>query len=187
MRGPDTWSSSDRLLKSAKDSFKYDAWIGVDPRYLSSVASAFGEQLSPAMAGLANLRALSLGLYLRDNLRLEASFDMTSADLAECLAAALQQANARQKKPGQRWVTAEGAKVSYVEIVEPGELKDFPRFEVTGAIGRQVTGLLGSLANPGASVRSTGPAEGCTGRDRDSGTGRDQAGSAEVRPAPTPG
>ena len=94
-----------------------------------------------------------------------ASFDTTSADLAERLAAALQQANAREKKPGQRWVMAEGAKVSYIEIVEPGELKDFPRFEVTGAIGRQVTGLLRSLPNPGAAARSTEPAraEGCTG------------------------
>ncbi len=78
MRGPATWSSSDRLLKSATDSMKYDAWIGVEPRYLSSLASAFGQQLSPAMAGLASLRSLSLGLYLRDHIRLEASFDTAS-------------------------------------------------------------------------------------------------------------
>jgi len=158
MRGPATWSSSDRLLKSATDSMKYDAWIGVEPRYLSSLASAFGQQLSPAMAGLASLRSLSLGLYLRDHIRLEASFDTASADLAERLVAALQQANAREKKPGQRWVTAEGTKVSYIEIVEERELKDFPKFEVTGAIGQQVTGLLRSLTNPAVAARSAEPA-----------------------------
>ena len=49
---------------------KYDVWVGVDPRHLASLASALGAPPNQGLAVLSNFRAISVGLYLRDQIRI---------------------------------------------------------------------------------------------------------------------
>ena len=135
MRGPVGRTSWNSLQQAAtREALKYDVWIGVDPRHLASMASSFGGSPVPAPV-LAAIRGISLGVYLRDQLRMEASLDAPSPDVAERMLAAYQQAEAKRPAPKGRqvWVTVEGAKLRYVEIVELSRLKDLTVLDASTA------------------------------------------------------
>jgi len=168
MRGPVGRTSWNPLQQAAtREAMKYDAWVGVDPRHLASMASIFGGSPIPAPV-LAAIRGISLGVYLRDQLRMEASLDAPSPDVAERMLAAYQQAEAKRPAPKGRqvWVTAEGAKLRYVEIVEFSRLKDLTILDDSTAqmLGPQIAPLIQALSGLGsaqgsASVPSPKPAQ----------------------------
>src|SRR6185503_19056253 len=88
------------------ESMKYDVWVGIDPRFLPAVGSMMGIAPNPTMSLLTNLRGVSLGIYLRDQIRVEAEVEAPSAEMAQRMLAAHQQ---QQKDPkSQEWVTVEG-------------------------------------------------------------------------------
>src|SRR5258708_2420333 len=80
------------------ESLKYDIWVGVDPRYVSSMASTLGGGSNPALGMLANLLGLSLGIYLRDTIRFEVGVEAPSAEIAERMLVAYQQTEARKSR-----------------------------------------------------------------------------------------
>ena len=154
IRGPAGRTSWNSLQQAAtREALKYDVWIGVDPRHLASMASSFGGSPVPAPV-LAVIRGISLGVYLRDQLRMEASLDAPSPDVAERMLAAYQQAEAKRPAPKGRqvWVTVEGAKLRYVEIVELSRLKDLTVLDASTAqmLGPQIAPLIQALTGLGS-------------------------------------
>src|SRR5258708_3986405 len=109
--------------------------MGVEPRHLASMASSFGGSSPIPAPVLAARRGISLGVYLRDHLRMEASLDAPSPDVAERMLAAYQQAEAKRPAPQGRqgWVTVEGAELRYVEIVELSRMKDLTVLDASTA------------------------------------------------------
>jgi len=157
MRSPFTRSTTNSLQQTAtREALKYDAWIGIDPRHLASVASVFGAASTPGLSGLGNLLGLSAGLYLRDQIRLEASLDTPSAELAERMLAAFE----KSRQPDQVWVSTEGAKVRFIQIVEAKSLKSLPGFDPQ-LMGSKIAPLIQSLAasNVGAQSANAGPSK----------------------------
>jgi hypothetical protein len=154
-----TWNA---LQKTAtREALKYDAWIGFDPSHLASMASAVGGGSRPELAMLANLRGLSVGLYLRDQIRLEAALEAPSPETADRMLAAYQQMEAKRQGArdpmgGQVWATVDGAKLRFILIVEPSRLKDLPILDPATAqmIGPQITPLIQALAGLGSAPRS---------------------------------
>jgi hypothetical protein len=145
---------------ATEEGLKYDAWIGIDPRHLAALASAFGGGSSAQSLGmLSNLRGISVGLYLRDQLRMEAVLDTPSPDIAERMLVAYRQAEAKQragKDPGQVWVNTEGSKVRFVEIVDAKDIKNAEILdpEMTRMFKPYLSSLTQSLAQ-----LSTAPAQ----------------------------
>jgi len=155
MRGPVGRTSWNSLQQAAtREALKYDVWIGVDPRHLASMASSFGGSSPIPAPLLAVIRGISLGVYLRDQLRMEASLDAPSPDVAERMLAAYQQAEAKRPAPKGRqvWVTVEGAKLRYVEIVELSRLKDLTVLDASTAqmLGPQIAPLIQALTGLGS-------------------------------------
>jgi hypothetical protein len=161
MRSPTVRATYNSLQQAATlEALKYDAWIGLDPRRLASIASAFGGGSNPALAMVANLRSLSVGLYLRDQIRMEAVVDTLSPDTAERMLAAYQAKQQSVRAPiGQEWVTAEGSKLRFIEIVEASRLKSLPGFDAaTAQMAPQIAPLIRALAGMGAAPQSDGAA-----------------------------
>jgi hypothetical protein len=138
------------------ESMKYDIWIGVDPRYMSSMASTLGGSSNPALGMLANLRGLSLGIYLRDKIRFEVGVEAPSAEMAERMLAAYQQMEARKSRKdpveGQVWSSVEGAKLQFIAIVEANQLKT--GLGLDAADTRMITALTGPLIQSLAGLAS---------------------------------
>jgi hypothetical protein len=165
LRGPVARQTSNLLQQTAtREALKYDLWIGIDPRRLVSMAAAFGARPNPAMNGLANLRGISLGIYLRDEIRVEALMDAPSPEIADRMLAAYQEQQ-QQGKAGRVWTTVEGARLRYVEIAQLSQLTESPLFDPDTAriiqphIDRLIQSL-SSLAQPPAPApkpASTGP------------------------------
>ncbi len=117
LRGSIPRTTINTLQQTAtKEALKYDAWVGIDPSHMVTVMSALGAPLTPQTRSLGNLRGLSAGLYLRDQIRMEAALDAPSPELAERMLAAFEKNSKSQGE--QVWVSAEGAKLRYIEIVE---------------------------------------------------------------------
>jgi hypothetical protein len=163
LRGPagrETWNP---LKQTATlEAMKYDAWVGVDPRHLAALAAAFGGGANPSLAMLGNLRGFSMGIYLRDQIRIEAALEAPSADVAARLLAAYQQSAAKQpvKDKEQVWVTTEGAKLRYIQIVELSQLKSVPGLDgaVSQVLGSQITPVIHALAGMGSRSSATATA-----------------------------
>jgi hypothetical protein len=142
------------------ESQKYDIWIGADPRNLGSMTSMFGGSSQMAQA-MSILRGISLGIYLRDQMRVEIGIEAPSPDAAQKMLAAYQQEEAKKKKGekdafgGQTWVSAQGSKLQFIGIADLTELKTDPEFQAVMAklIGPQVGPALQALAARGASQR----------------------------------
>jgi hypothetical protein len=92
---------------------------------------------------------LSAGLYLRDQIRLEAAMDTPSADLAARMVTAYE----AKRQTGQVWVSAEGAKVRYIEIVDASRMKSLPGLDVQ-TLGTKIAPLIQALAASGAGAQS---------------------------------
>jgi hypothetical protein len=151
MRSPYARTTGNSLQQVAtREALKYDAWIGFDPARLTSVASALGAAATPGMRSLGNLRGLSAGLYLRDQIRIEASLDAPSPDLAERMLAVYEKAGANRQGE-QVWVTAEGAKLRYIEIMEANHLKSMHGLDM---IAPQIGPLIRALATSGSAQQS---------------------------------
>ena len=112
-----TWNSLQQT--ATLESMKYDVWLGIDPRYLLTIGSMLDIAPSPAMSMLTNLRGVSLGIYLRDQIRIEGRLEAPSPEIAERMIAAYRQ---RKESNDHVWVAAEGATVRYIAIVEAREL-----------------------------------------------------------------
>ena len=163
MRSTLTSSTSNVLQRTAtREALKYDAWSGVEPRYIAALASAHGGGTNQLSGLVANIRGASFGLYLRDQLRLEIALETPSPDIADRMLTAYQQKQQASNKAlgGQTWVTAEGAQLRFIAIVEGREIKEIPGFDASLAqmIGPQVASLVQSLANRN-SVPGTAAAE----------------------------
>lgn len=157
--GRTTWNPLQQA--ATREALKYDAWIGIDPRHLASMASAFGGGSNPAPGMLANLRGFSLGVYLRDQIRAEAALDAPSAEMAERMLAAYQQIQAKQpagKDPlgGHVWVATEGAKLRFIKIIEASRLNQVPGLDAATAqmIGPHIAPLIQALAGLGSSAQA---------------------------------
>jgi hypothetical protein len=142
------------------ESQKYDIWIGADPRNLGSMASMFGASSQAAQA-MSILRGVSMGIYVRDQIRVEIGIEAPSPDAAQKMLAAYQQEEARKKNgekdafAGQTWVSAQGSKLQFIGIADLTELKTDPEFQamLSKLIGPQVGPALQALAARGASPR----------------------------------
>jgi hypothetical protein len=138
------------------ESQKYDVWVGVDPRHLASMGSLLGGGSNQATAMLANLRGFSVGIYLRDQIRIEAGLEAPSPDIAQRMLAAYQQMQARQKSGQEQvWTTVEGAKLQFIAIVDPAQFKGGPGFDSAAAqmMAPQIGPLLHALAGLGSTPR----------------------------------
>jgi hypothetical protein len=145
---------------AAREAQKYDLWVGVDPRHLASLASAFGGVPNQGFAVLSNFRAISVGLYLRDQIRLEAALDAGSPDIANRLLANFQQTKQQDPFGTQVWSSAEGATVRFIAIVDANRLRNVPGLDSARAqmTGWQMAPLIRTLAGLDAARQST-PAE----------------------------
>jgi len=89
---------------------------------------------------------------------MEASLDAPSPDVAERMLAAYQQAEAKRPAPKGRqvWVTVEGAKLRYIEIVELSRLKDLTVLDASTAqmLGPQIAPLIQALTGLGSAQGS---------------------------------
>ena len=155
-------STSNALQQAAtREALKYDAWFGVDPRLLASLAHGRGAAANQLFSSLANLRGLSLGLYLRDQIRLEVALETPSPDIADRMLAAYHQKpqGGNSIMGGQTWLTAEGAQLRLIEIVEARGLKEIPGLDdgLAQMIGPQMAQLIQTLANsaPGTAAAAT--------------------------------
>jgi len=141
MRRTMSRTTTNALQQTAtREAMKYDAWIGFDPSSLGSL----GVGSNATFAALANMRGLSVGLYLRDQIRVEALIDAPSVEIANRMVAAY-----RQPRGGsQTWVTAEGTQVRYIEITEASRLKDTTVFDAATArmIGSKIAPIIQALA-----------------------------------------
>ena len=178
MQGKSPRTTLNPLQQTAtREALKYDAWIGLDPRQLGAMASGLGGS-NPALAMLANLRGLSVGLYLRDELRLEAVLETPSPDMAARMLASYREMEAKRKvkdpMEGQIWAVAEGANLRFTEIVDASHLKSATAMDpaVTQMI-RTANRVADSRADgiEAAIGQRRGP-EDDSGRDRDPGFGR---------------
>jgi hypothetical protein len=117
---------------------KYDIWIGFDPGSVGSLGAG------PSFAGLSSMRGLSVGLYLRDQVRVEALIDAPSPEIANRMLAAY-----KQKGGSQTWVTAEGSQVRYIEIAEGSRLKEAMALDAATSqlIGAKIAPLIQALAS----------------------------------------
>jgi hypothetical protein len=153
-------TTSNTLQQTATlEALKYDAWIGLDPRLLSSLAARLGGGSSQAMAMLTSQRSLSLGLYLRDQIRIEAQLEASSPELAERMLAAYRQAEAKEKEPAgtQVWAAVEGAKLKFTAIMAPNQLKlDADFDDAAKMIGPQLAPLIQALAGLASAPRLAG-------------------------------
>jgi hypothetical protein len=151
MQSPAARETANRLLQEAtREALKYDVWIGIDPRHLTSLAASFGVRSNPTLSSLGALRGISLGIYLRDQLRVEASVDTPSPEIAERLLESYEQAQANQGK-GQAdltWAGVEGKNVRFIEIAGAAQLKEFDGLDEDTArmIRPYFTQLIQSLA-----------------------------------------
>jgi hypothetical protein len=132
---------------ATREALKYDAWVGVDPRQMGSLASAMGGKSSQALAMLANLRGISVGVYLREQLRMEAVLETPSPDMAARMLAMYQQQAKPGKDEGQIWAVTEGANLRFTEIVDASHLKGATELDpaVAQMIGPQIASLMQSL------------------------------------------
>jgi len=167
MRSTVTRSTSNALQAAAtREALKYDAWFGVDPRLLASLARGRGAGANELLSSVANLRGLSFGLYLRDQIRLEVAMETPSPDIADRMVTAYQQKRLGSNNilGGQTWLAAEGAQLRFVEIVEVRGLKDIPGLDADLAqmIGPQMGPLIQSLANMNSvsAAQTTKPSQG---------------------------
>jgi hypothetical protein len=97
---------------------------------------------------LGNLRGLSIGLYLRDQLRLEAVLETPSPDMAARMLAGYQQAEAQRKDPEAKiWAVAEGANLRFTEIVDASHLKEATAIDpaVSQMLAPQIASLMKAL------------------------------------------
>jgi hypothetical protein len=157
MRSPTVRATYNSLQQAATlEAMKYDAWIGLDPRRLASMASAFGGGSNPALTMAANLRGISVGLYLRDQIRMEAAVDAPSPDAAERMLAAYQARQQSVNAPlGQEWVTTEGSQLRFIEIVVARRLKSLPGFDAaTAQMAPQIAPLIRTLAGMSSAPQS---------------------------------
>jgi hypothetical protein len=161
MRSPVLRSTHNSLQQAATlEALKYDLWVGVDPRQLASLAASFGGASNPGLNMLASLRSISVGLYLSDQIRMEAALEAQSPEMAGRMLAAYQEKEAKQqsgKEPmGQEWITAEGATVRFIEIVEASRLKGLPGFDAATAqkMTTQIAPLIQALAGIGSARQS---------------------------------
>jgi hypothetical protein len=147
---------------AVREAQKYDIWVGVDPRHLASLASALGAVPNQGFAVLSNFRAISVCLYLRDQIRMEAALDAGSPDIANRLLANFQQKDTRQQDPlgTQVWSSVEGSTVRFIAIVDANRLRTVPGFDAARAqmTGWQMAPLIRALAGLDAAREST-PAE----------------------------
>ncbi len=161
-------SSFNPLQQTAtREALKYDAWFGLDPRQLVSMASTLGASkmggdANQALAMLGNLRGLSIGLYVRDQLRMEAVLETASPDMAARMLAAYQESEAKRKQgkaplEGQIWAVTEGANLRFIEIVDPSHLKSATAMDpmVAQMIGPQIASLMQTLT--GSKPQSNAP------------------------------
>jgi hypothetical protein len=155
-------STGNSLQQTATlEGMKYDIWIGVDPRHLGNLGSALGGSSNQAQAlgMLANLRGLSLGVYLRDKIRLEVGVDAPSPEIVERMLAAYRQMEARRsgKDPieGQVWASVEGAKLRLIAIMEANQLKSGLGLDAatTQIIASQMGPLIQALAGLASAPR----------------------------------
>ncbi len=156
---------------ATREALKYDAWIGLDPRQLTSMASSLGASKmgggpNPALAMLGNLRAISVGLYVRDQLRMEAVLETSSPDMAARMLAAYQESEAKAKagrdqSEGQIWAVVEGSNLRFTEIVDASHLKSATTMDpaVAQMIGPQIASLIQTLAGskPAQSASAAAP------------------------------
>jgi len=145
-------STSNALQQAAtREALKYDAWFGVDPRLLASLASARGAAANQLFSSVANLRGCFFGLYLRDQIRLEVVLETPSPDIADRMLTAYHQKpqGGNSIMGGQTWLTAEGAQLRLIEIVEARGLKEIPGLDAGLAqmIGPQMAQLIQTLAS----------------------------------------
>jgi hypothetical protein len=159
MRGPASRPTHNSLQQLATlESLKYDAWIGIDPRYVAPMASIFGGGSNPALNRLASLRGISAGIYLRDQIRMEAALEAQSPEVAGRMLAAYQGG----KEPmGQEWVTVEGSTLRFIEIVDAGRLTGLPGLDAAAMqkFAPQIATLIQELAALGSAPRSDSTAD----------------------------
>jgi hypothetical protein len=127
LRNADARASSTLQATATEEAMKYDLWVGLDPRQLASMASVFGTPSTNALNAFAQLRGISLGFYLRDQIRIEALVEAPSPEIAERMLAAYE--NAPQQETGQIWTSVEGTRLRYIEIVDPAKLSNSPMFD----------------------------------------------------------
>jgi len=156
---------------ATREALKYDAWIGVDPRQLASMASALGSSSNPALGMTASLRGVSLGLYLRDQIRLEALLETPSSGMAEQLLAAYRQAESRRKQgndpfDGQMWAAVEGASLRFTAIADLSHLKNAIGIDpaVAQMMGPQIAALLQVFGGPQPQAASAPPPKATPGK-----------------------
>jgi hypothetical protein len=152
LRSTLTRSTSNALQQAAtREGLQYDAWFGVDPRLLTSLVRGRGGEVNQLVSSLANLRGVSFGIYLRDQIRLEVAMDTPSPEIADRMITAYNQKQLGSNNilGGQTWLTAEGARLRFIEIVDGRALKDIPGLDagVAQMIGPQMGPLIQSLAN----------------------------------------
>ncbi len=139
---------------ATREALKYDAWIGLDPKQMASFAPSFGREANPVLGIMGSLRGISIGLYLRDQLRIEAVFETQSPDMAARLLAAYQDQAKAASRQGFRawgsatWMVVEGASLRFTEIVDAGHLKEVAALNpaVAKMIGPQISSLVQGLA-----------------------------------------
>jgi hypothetical protein len=156
--------TSNLLQQTAtREALKYDLWIGVDPKHLPSIAAAYGARSNPTINALSNLRGISLGVYLRDQVRVEALMEAPSAEIAGRMLAAYQE---QPRENTQVWKTVEGTQLRYIEISELKQLTESPLFDADTAriiqpqIDRLIRSLAGLTAQPASVVAPKPPSSG---------------------------
>jgi hypothetical protein len=150
-----TWNTLQQT--ATLESMKYDVWVGIDPRHLPEIGSMMGVALTPGVSALANLRGLSLGIYLRDQIRVEVELEAPSPEMAQRMLAAYQQQQKDAKD--QVWVSAEGAKVRYIAIGDAKELTTGGDLDAATmkAIAPQIGSAIQALAKLGGAPRADAP------------------------------
>jgi hypothetical protein len=157
MRSPTVRATYNSLQKAATlEALKFDTWVGLDPRRMAPMVSALGGGSNPGLAMVANMRSISVGVYLRDQVRMEATLDTPSPDAADRMLATYQaKPQSGIGRVGQEWVTTEGSKIQFIAIVEARRFKSLPGFDTaTAQMGSQIAPLIRALAGIGQASQS---------------------------------
>ncbi|MEO7653688.1 MAG: hypothetical protein ABIZ80_24785, partial [Bryobacteraceae bacterium] len=145
--------TSGRLLRvGTLEGMKYDIWMGIDPRYLRSAGFGLAQTSSEEIDILSRLNGMSAGLYVRDQIRVEAMVEAPSPEMADRMLAAYREMEAKEK-PGdnpfgkQIWASTEGSKIRFVAIADLARLKDTAGFHNDAAqmIGPQLGPLIQAI------------------------------------------
>jgi hypothetical protein len=149
-------TSTGLLGTATEESMKYDFWIALDPRFLGAMAanSGAGGAKAEMQAALAVMRGLTLGIYLRDQIRFEASIEAPSAEIANRMLGAYREMEAQQKESkdnpfgNQIWASTDGAKLRFIAIADPAKFNGSSEMGSDGAklLGPQLGPLLQALS-----------------------------------------